>query len=214
MSKIGLFCAREDGHAGVVLNIIKQHDLFEIVGFFDDNIMVGTTVAGLPVLGKVKDFPKNLPPGITHFHICTGDNNLRKRCYELIKKNNFHLINVIHPSVILSDNVIIGEGVFLGPNVVINNSSRIGDNVLINTAATIDHDNILENHVFVGPGCHTSGRVYLKESCFLGAGSIIIPDITIGKKSIIGAGAVVINDIPDEITVVGVPAKKITFNKT
>lgn len=213
MLKIGLFCARENGHAGVVLNIIKEHNLFEIVGFFDDNVPAGSKVMGIPVLGKISDFPNNLPRGVTHFHVCTGNNNLRQNCYDLIKKNNFKLINVIHPSAIISEEVILGEGIFIGPNVVIVNSSKIGDNVLINTAATIDHNNILENHVFVGPGCHTSGRVHLKENCFLGAGAIVIPDVIVGSNSIVGAGAVVISDVPDNITVVGVPAKKLKVNE-
>jgi len=35
----------------------------------------------------------------------------------------------------------------------------------------------------------------------------VLPGINIGKKSVVGAGAVVTRDVPDDVTVIGIPAK-------
>lgn len=49
------------------------------------------------------------------------------------------------------------------------------------------------------------GSIILKINCFIGAESIVLPNIVIGKNSIVGAGSVVTKSIPDN-EVWGVPA--------
>jgi acetyltransferase-like isoleucine patch superfamily enzyme len=51
--------------------------------------------------------------------------------------------------------------------------------------------------------------VRIGEGAFIGIGAKIIPCVTVGQHAIVGAGAVVIADVPDEVTVVGVPARLI-----
>lgn len=51
------------------------------------------------------------------------------------------------------------------------------------------------------------GRVSIGDNCFIGAGSIVLPNVTIGNNVIVGAGAVVTKSIPDNVVVVGNPAK-------
>ena len=210
LKKICLLGSRKDGHAGVIYNIIKENNLYEVIGFFDDNPeLQNKNIFEVPILGRISDFPENIPENVTNFFICSGNNDFRKYCYNLIIKYNFNLVNVLHPSAIISKTATIGNGVFAGQNVVINNNSIIGNCVIINTSATIDHDNIIEDFVNISPGCHTSGRVLIKEGSFLGTGSIIIPDVVINENVLIGAGSVVINDISSSIKVVGIPAREI-----
>ena len=42
---------------------------------------------------------------------------------------------------------------------------------------------------------------------FLGAGSVILNALKVGRRVTVGAGAVVIRDVPDDVTVVGNPAR-------
>lgn len=51
------------------------------------------------------------------------------------------------------------------------------------------------------------GNISIGEGTHVGAGAIVLPNLSIGKWVKIGAGAVVINDLPDEVTVVGNPAR-------
>jgi maltose O-acetyltransferase len=57
------------------------------------------------------------------------------------------------------------------------------------------------------------GQVIIGDDVFVGAGSIILPNVKIGSRVIIGAGSVVTRDIPDNSVAVGNPAKVIgTFD--
>jgi len=79
----------------------------------------------------------------------------------------------------------------------------------------------IENNVFLGPSVTFTNdkyprskvypdefmRTHIKEGASLGANATILPGITIGKNSMVGAGAVVTKDVPDNVLVVGNPAK-------
>ena len=45
------------------------------------------------------------------------------------------------------------------------------------------------------------------EEAFIGSDTMLVAPVKIGRKSKTGAGAVVTHDVPDETTVVGVPAR-------
>ena len=51
------------------------------------------------------------------------------------------------------------------------------------------------------------GRVHIENNVFIGAGSIILPNVRIGNNSIVGAGSVVTKDIPANVVCAGNPAK-------
>jgi acetyltransferase-like isoleucine patch superfamily enzyme len=53
------------------------------------------------------------------------------------------------------------------------------------------------------------GRIHILDNCFIGIGSIILPDVKIGENSIVGAGSVVVQDAPPNTVVAGVPAREI-----
>ena len=53
------------------------------------------------------------------------------------------------------------------------------------------------------------GRIDIGNDVFIGAASIILPNIRIGDKVIIGAGSVVTRDIPSNSVAVGNPARVI-----
>ncbi len=51
------------------------------------------------------------------------------------------------------------------------------------------------------------GTIRILDNCFIGANSIIMPDVEIGPDSIVGAGSVVTHDVPPQMVVAGVPAE-------
>ena len=46
----------------------------------------------------------------------------------------------------------------------------------------------------------------IKNNVMVSAGAKVIGDVTVGNNSIVGAQTVVLKDVPDNCTVVGVPA--------
>ena len=53
--------------------------------------------------------------------------------------------------------------------------------------------------------------ISIGEDCYISTGVTILGPITIGNNVTIAAGAVVTKDIPDNCTVVGIPAKIIKY---
>ncbi len=51
------------------------------------------------------------------------------------------------------------------------------------------------------------GKVRIGDNSFIGARTIILPNVTIGENVIIGAGSVVVKDIPPNTIAVGNPAR-------
>ena len=72
-------------------------------------------------------------------------------------------------------------------------AKSIGKNCYINQCVTIGYTNNTDSPI-------------LLDNVYIGAGAKVLGNITIGNNVIIGANAVVVKDVPDNCTVVGVPA--------
>jgi acetyltransferase-like isoleucine patch superfamily enzyme len=113
----------------------------------------------------------------------------------------------------IGKNVVIRPGTQLhGETETLDVSIIIEDDVLIGSGVHI----YVENHNFsdVNTAIYYQGhshamKVVLKEGCWIGANSIILPGITIGKNSVVGAGSIVTKSVPDYTVVAGNPARKI-----
>lgn len=197
------------GHGRVVLDILLESKEYEVIGFLDSDIRLhGKIVNNFKVYGDISltsklKIEKNVIGGI----IAIGNNKIRNMFFKKFKEAGLIIINAIHPSAIISRTAKIGSGVVASARAVIWTDSVIGDNCVINTGAIIEHQNIIEDNVHIASGVQLGGNVTVKRDTLIGAGSTIIPYITIGKNVTVGAGSVVINNIPDNVTVVGIPAQ-------
>jgi serine O-acetyltransferase len=95
----------------------------------------------------------------------------------------------------------IGEGLFIdhGMGVVIGETCEIGDNVTIYQGVTLGGTgkDVGKRHPTVG------------NNVMVGSGAKVLGPIVIGSNSKIGAGSVVLKDVPEDSTVVGVPARAV-----
>lgn len=144
---------------------------------------------------------------------CYGINGPRLKLVKSLKKSyNIKFSSLIHPTAYLGSNVSIGEGVCIGPHVVMGPNCTIGNFSLINRAATIGHDVELEEGSTIAPGVAIAGLVKVGCRTTIGIGAIVIEKVNIGNDSIVGAGSVVLEDVPDEVVVVGTPARFLRKN--
>jgi len=193
------------GHGSVILDIF--HELKIHVDAFIDDSKTQSEFLGL----KVLRMSRSLIKGSDVTFVAIGNNQIRKR---IVESFNFKTINALHPQSIISTSVILDSGVCVMPGSVINTNVKIGSHAIINTNASVDHDCFLSDYVHISPMATLCGNVSVGELSHIGAGSVILPNVKIGKNCIIGAGAVVIEDVPDNMIVVGNPARIIKKNTT
>lgn len=164
----------------------------------------GIKYLGLESNLDLRDKPRNI-----EFILGTGNNSIRNKIYQLLTSKNIDVLNVLHNSSLVSDNVTLGSGNFISKNVVINPLVQIGNACIINTGAIVEHECMIGDVVHIAPGAVLAGGVTIGNGSFIGANSVIREKITIGRNVIIGAGAVVVKDVLDNSIMVGNPARNI-----
>ena len=98
----------------------------------------------------------------------------------------------IHPGAKIGRRLFIDHGM----GVVIGETTTVGDDVTLYQGVTLG-----------GTGKeHGKRHPTIEDGVVVGGGAKILGNITIGKNCRIGAGSVVLRNVPDNSTVVGVPA--------
>ncbi len=143
-----------------------------------------------------------------NFFIAVGDNAVRKKIYDQLAQNDLLPVNAIHSSAVIDPSAAIAmHGVMIAANASINPLAKIGAGAICNTGCIIEHECKVGDFAHIGPGAVLCGNVKVGNGTFIGANAVIKQGVIVGKNAMIGAGAVVVRDVPDDITVVGVPAK-------
>jgi sugar O-acyltransferase (sialic acid O-acetyltransferase NeuD family) len=191
--------------AWLVEEINQKIPTWDIVGFVDDDKPVGHPINEYEIVGNTEWLMKQKMSVV----IAIGNPALRRESIKKLSASKNLYPTLIHPSVILSNKVNIGEGTIICANSVLTVNINIGNYVIVNLSCTIGHDVEIEDFVTVFPNVSISGGVQIGECASVGTGASTIQYTKIHKNTIIGAGAVVATDIEKEGTYVGVPAMKI-----
>lgn len=192
--------------AWLVNDINKENLTWDLVGFIDDG-KTGHTVEGYPIIGKLDDIFKldPLPAAV----IAIADAKIRAKIYGVLSQKGIEFATLIHPSVVMSEYVSIGNGSVICAGTIITTNVKLGNACILNLGCFIGHDTVLDDFVSLMPGANIAGEVTVGRGTYFGLNSAVINRINIGSWSTIGAGATVITNIPDKVTAVGVPARVI-----
>lgn len=122
---------------------------------------------------------------------------------------DIELSTVIHPTADVSPSASIGHGGFVAVGAIIGTAVIAGSASIVNSGAIIDHDVRIGRNVHIGPGAVVSGSTTIGDDTLIGVGAVVRQGVRIGRRVVVGAGAVVVSDVPDDVTVVGVPARSV-----
>lgn len=146
-----------------------------------------------------------------------GDNSIRMHISQSYA-SRLHFTSLIHPSASFGkgqrDLLEVKKGLIVCAGVRFTNNIQIGDFCIFNLNSTISHDVTIEDFVYVAPGAHITGNVYIEARAWIGAGVAINQGTEshkryIGAGTTIGSGAVVVKDCKPNAIYVGIPARRI-----
>ena len=108
----------------------------------------------------------------------------------------------IHPGAKIGKNLFIDHGM----GVVIGETSEIGDNVTIYHAVTLGGSS---PSIDSERQRHEKRHPTIGNEVVIGSGAQIIGPVNVGSGARIAANAVVVKDVPENATMVGIPAKTV-----
>ncbi len=200
-----LFIIGAGGQSRVILDCAKILK-YNVFGIVDMNLKSNSKKEKI---NGVKVYPKNYIKKIKKndaIFLAIGDNKLREKYFNKFKKK-YKLVNLIHPRSIISKQIQIGEGNYIGPGVIINSNVKIFNNTIINTGALVEHECVIEDNSHIGPGVKLGGRCFVGKNVFIGIGCVIIDKIKIGEDTIVGAASLVLKNLLKKKIYYGIPAK-------
>ena len=128
---------------------------YEVLGFVDrDSSRKGELLNDLHVLGSMDDVGD-----LTGVCAVAGSGDIRPRRAQIaeIARHGLETVTVVHPSVITSPFVALGEGSIVCAGTILTNNITIGVHTVINLGVTVGHDVTIGDCCVLSPGVHVSG---------------------------------------------------------
>lgn len=138
--------------------------------------------------------------------VAIGDSKLRFDMVSKLPKNTKYF-TWVHSSSIVTGDVELGEGSFIGANCILTTNIKIGKHALLNRGNHVGHDCQIGDFFSMMPGSIISGNVKIYDCVFMGTNSSVKEKLSIHSFATIGMGASVVSNIKDSGTYIGVPAK-------
>jgi len=145
------------------------------------------------------------------FVCALGSVQWKKHYVEIILSKGGKFINLIHPTVIFTSNVKLGNGLIIFMYSNISNDCIVDDFVTIQGFVAIGHDSKIGKWSHINAYSFTGGYAILEEQVCLNTRSTVLPHIIVRKGATVGAASLVIKNVKEGTTVFGVPAKRIEF---
>lgn len=108
----------------------------------------------------------------------------------------------------------VGRSVYVGTELHVTDelysnrcSLSIGDRVAIAQRVLIVLSSHPNNSLLRDEMGVVEGSVSIRDDAWIGAGSILLPNVTVGEQAVVAAGAIVTKDVPPRTIVAGNPAR-------
>ena len=166
---------------------------FDIVGIVDNQIK--GDFCGIPIIGTDDDAIRLHEENPSCGVVITPDSpRLKEKLMEVYQSAGFSCPTVISPLAHISKSAIIQKGTLIQAGVNISSNVHVGMMVKLNFNVNVMHDVKIDDFCIIAPNAILLGRSSVHTSSYIGANSIIFPDVCVPKLSNVKPCTVVSND--------------------
>lgn len=199
------------GHevACIIEHVNRQKPIWNVLGYTDDGVAVGTECKYGKVLGNI-DFVNAYPKEVDVV-IAIGSSNIQALLSQKIENPKVSFPNVIAPNVFFFDeeSVTMGKGNIVTFGCRMSCNVHIGDFNVLNGNVSLGHDVEVGNYNVMFPETRISGQTRIGDRNFFGARSFVAQGLKVGNDTRMAAGSIVLRNTKDGFLYMGNPAKKI-----
>jgi sugar O-acyltransferase (sialic acid O-acetyltransferase NeuD family) len=176
-----------------------------IAGFLSDDLArLDGFQTPCRVVGSVRD---HVPiPGAAYL-LAIGVPYARRTLAEVIERRGGQFLSLVHPSAVIADSAVIGDGSIVCPGAIVSDSSRLGRCVLVNYHASLGHDATAGDYAVLSPYATLGGGATIGSDAFLGLHASVGPGISVGERSKVSANSCALSSVPPDSLVYGVPGR-------
>ena len=147
-------------------------------------------------------------PRSVRFVLGVGDPRLRRTLWARVCELGFLPIPARrHPTSVVAGDLEAMPGTVIAPLLVVTNNVLLAEGVKVQDGASIGHEATIGRFSIINPKAVIAGCVHIGEGVMIGAQAMVLEGRTVGDGARVGAGAVVTRDVPAGATVVGNPAR-------
>jgi acetyltransferase EpsM len=184
---------------------VAEQTGFRVAGFVEnwERERCAGPLEGLPVhwIDDVGDL------AATHVAICALGTTRRGEFVAQAEERGLRFATVVHPSAQVSPKSSVGVGSIVGVGSVVGAHTQLGRHVIVNRGCLVGHHTVVGDFVSIMAGANVAGSCEIGERTYVGMGAVVFDHVSIGSESVVGGGALVTRDVPDNVMVVGVPAR-------
>ena len=201
------------GHARGLIQVLEENGFVDDVYLFDDvNSDLPDMIYGRhQVIRSLPQLEAHFAQRGRDFVLGLGGPRRRRDMGERVRGIGGRLTTLIAKSAEVSPHSSrIADGVCILSKAIVGVDVQVGEGTLVNLAAVIAHDAKVGDYCDIGPGAKILGRADVGHLTEIGANAVVLPDVRVGADCRVGAGAVVTRDLPNDVAVVGVPARPLS----
>ncbi len=177
-----------------------------LLGFLDDDpAKQGTTIAGLPVLGRLADAARF--PEASLIDALGSPGTFRQRAATMAPFADARFVTVIHPLARVSPRASVGPGSLLYPFTFVGPDAVLGRHVTALPHASIHHHTHVGDFSVLASQATLGGGVMLGKGVYVGMGASVREGVRVGDGAMIGMGAAVTKEVVAGAVMTGVPAR-------
>jgi UDP-3-O-[3-hydroxymyristoyl] glucosamine N-acyltransferase len=170
------------------INLLSSHAIYKIIGYIDESyerfiLNRARYCFNDPYIGGLEAIDNE----DYNYFPAFSDVNYKQKIASIITSKSFKIINIIHPSCLMSESTKIGAGNLIYPFCTVGPNVSIGNFNLLTSYSCISHDSKIGDFNFFASSI-IAGNCTIGDKNIFGLHSAVIPSLTIGENNIIQAG--------------------------